>query len=73
MIVKGVEYMQLYRKKSVWACLVGRGKSRAFPCGHVFGVFATMPHHCTVPGCASNSRMVVSMSIQLTEIFIVCG
>ena len=38
-----------------------------------FGVFATMPHHCAVPGCASNSRTVVSMSIQLTQIFVVRG
>ena len=32
-----------------------------------------MLHHCAVPGCASNSRTVIDMSIQPTQIFAVWG
>ena len=72
MVVKGVEYVQLYRKKSVWSPLEEE-RAGSFLVNVIFGVFATMPHHCAVPGCASNSRTAVSTSIQPTQIFVIRG
>ena len=71
-VVKGVEYVQLYRKKSVWSPLTEE-RAGSFLVNMFFGVFATMSHHCAVPGCASNSRTVIDISIQPTQIFVVHG